>query len=131
MGAWGVNSFDNDDAMDFLSEIQESSDVSVLMGAFERINSADDYVEAPECSQALAAAELVAAINKRPASELPEAAMGFINRMRGELPKSLISNALQAVERIRQSSELRQLWEESGDISGWNKAVSNLESRLR
>ena len=131
MGAQGFNTFENDDAMDFLSEVMYSSDVSALMDAFAPILNSDEYIEAPECSVALASAELVAALRKKPSNDLPEEAINFVDKFNNEIPEALISNALSAVERIRLSSELRELWEESGNITDWNKVVSNLESRLR
>jgi len=47
------------------------ADTLILSEAFARITVCEDYVEAPDCSIGIAAAEVVAALRKRPASTLP------------------------------------------------------------
>jgi hypothetical protein len=71
MGAWGFGSFDNDDAADWIFELEESSGVTALVSAFKAIKP-DRYLEAPECSVALAAAEVVAALRGRPLPTLKD-----------------------------------------------------------
>ena len=64
MGATGAGPFENDDALDFLDEI-EDADPSVrrkrVESAMQEVLTNHDYVEAPLMSQALAAAVLVSA----------------------------------------------------------------------
>ena len=66
MGAWGFGSFDNDDAADFLADATESGDLSLVRGALDNVLTSTEYVEAPDASQAIAAAEIVAAALGRP-----------------------------------------------------------------
>jgi hypothetical protein len=64
MGATGPGPFDNDDALDFLDEL-EDADPSERRGLVEsamgQVVRSQDYIEAPVMSQALAAAVLVSA----------------------------------------------------------------------
>lgn len=53
MGAWGIKSFENDDASDWLYDLEESDDPSVIQKALQ-LDMA--YLEAPECCNALASA---------------------------------------------------------------------------
>jgi hypothetical protein len=63
MGAWDIGPFDNDDAADWLYVLEESSDVSTIAAALGVITDiGDGYLEAPDCSNALAAVEIVAAL---------------------------------------------------------------------
>jgi len=62
MGAWGIGSFDNDDAVDWAYELGESQGTELLVATLEAIGP-EDHLEAPDCSIALAAAEVVAALS--------------------------------------------------------------------
>ncbi len=61
MGAWGTGSFDNDDAADLLTEVTGDGDLSLVREVFDNVPTSTEYVEAPDASQAIAAAEIVAA----------------------------------------------------------------------
>jgi len=54
MGAWGTKSFENDDAADWLGELPQAEDTTVLHEAFSAVTGRDDYLELPECSVAVA-----------------------------------------------------------------------------
>ena len=73
---------------------------------------ADDYLEAPICCAALAAAEVIAALRGRPAPRLPDELVEWLARVSGDPGEELTTNARNAVDAIRRSSELRELWEE-------------------
>ena len=65
MGAWGINTFENDDAADWFAEYCDEPNEELLFDAFSTVNGiGDDYLEAPESSVALAAAEVVAALKE-------------------------------------------------------------------
>lgn len=61
MGAWGVQAFENDDAMDFAADLVDADSLDVVATSFEAIVPGE-YLEAPDCCIALAAAEVVAAL---------------------------------------------------------------------
>src|SRR5918996_298232 len=63
MGAWGAGIFDNDDAADWVYELEQAGDDSVLAETLAAVANAgaDAYVEAPDAAAALAAAAVVAA----------------------------------------------------------------------
>jgi hypothetical protein len=61
MGAWSHESFGNDDACDFAATITETDDLSAVDEILEAVMQVGSgYLEAPEASQAIAAAEAVA-----------------------------------------------------------------------
>ncbi len=73
MGTWGAKSFENDDAMDWIAVIEEASDTEPMKDALAAVLEAEgEYLEAPDCSNAMAAAEVIAALNGAPSPDLPE-----------------------------------------------------------
>ena len=132
MGAWDIGPFDNDDASDWLYDLEESSDTSVIADTLEAVTDAgDDYLEAPDCSTALAAAEIVAALRGHPLPNLPDEAKTWTEANEGLDVSSLVPEALAAVKRIRTNSELKELWDESSEAAKWHATLDDLSSRLK
>ncbi len=86
MGAWGVGSFDNDDAVDWLEGFGADG-AATLQQALEAVADLDpqDYLEAPEAVHALAAAEIVAAARYGDMSRLPSEAAPRVEEHAGEI----------------------------------------------
>ena len=133
MGAWEVGSFDNDDALDWVSEFTPAPNVRCIQATLQAVTQVgDEYLEAPECSMAIAAAEVVAALKGAPTSPLPEELQATLKMARFKADQSLMELALAALERIKTNSELQELWAESeADYPQWLAAVTDLEARLR
>lgn len=137
MGAWGAGNFDNDDAIDWADTLVSAGrDSSVVEAALRAVANVpvDQYVEAPESSCALAAAEVVAGSNGHPPSSgFPDEAEGlddWVNTYGSLLEgPQLLDLALRAVERVTADSELRELWDEAG-ADEWDAAVADLRLRL-
>jgi hypothetical protein len=131
-GAWGVRAFENDDALDWLSELESTSGSRLLEAAVRQVDTKARYVEAPMCSVALAAAEVIAAANGHPAQKLPPEVTAWIKRVRPRVNASLLMEARLAVERCRspENSELRELWQESKDKTSWLDDTASLLERL-
>jgi hypothetical protein len=130
MGAWGAGSFDNDDAHDWVYELEESG-VDAIHSALAEVIDGGGYVEAPECSMAIAAAEVVAAVLGRPTrAALPEGARSFL-ATRPPVDLDLADRARAAIDRVlAPDSELRDLWEESDSFATWKRGLVELRSRL-
>lgn len=132
MGAWGPGAFENDDASDWVWELEDDTDASVLTEALSEIVDldSDDYIEAPEACNALAAAEIVAAARGRHGVELPSEARAWIDRNAQLVDPSLLALAVVAVERISIDSELKELWDDAGNTE-WARLTAELLERLR
>lgn len=132
MGTWGTEVFANDDAMDWIAALEDTDDVSVVERALSAVNDADGYLEAPECSVALAAAEVVATMLKRPGPDVPSEVFEWIARVGREMPPSLPDTARRAIDRVSADSELLELWEEAGDpgLGEWRATLGELRGRL-
>jgi hypothetical protein len=111
--------------------LEDAADLSLLESSLE--NGADpsiDYLESPDASVAVAAAEVVVALDGKPSSDLPAEAKDWIED-RGAPSSELKNTAQMAVSRVREDSELRDLWEEAGDLEGWISKIDDLVSRLQ
>ncbi len=131
-GAWGYGTFENDDALDWLSELEPTSGTQLLQAAVRQVDTRARYVEAPTCSIALAAAEVIAAANGHSAKKLPPEVTVWIKRVRPIVSAALLVEARTAVEMCRgeKNSELRELWQESKDEKSWLDDTASLLERL-
>jgi len=130
MGASGIGNFENDDASDWIYELEESSGFELLKATLQEVLDTAEELESPICCQALAAAEVVAALGGLP-GELPEEVVEWIKKADRPKDDQLKKLATQAVQRIALSSELKELWEESGDVESWMEQVQELLKRLK
>ena len=133
MGAWGSGSFENDDASDWIADFCNDPDADLISDALSTVagTGADEYLEAPDCSVGLAAAEVVAALKGAPSADMPDEAKECVSKLKTKAEPGLVSLASRAVERIKANSELKELWDESEHPSEWYAAVANLEARLK
>ena len=129
MGAWGVGNFDNDDAADWAYELTESDGTGVLMAALEEAGVAG-YLEAPVACIALAAAEVVAALLGNPGKALPDEMRKWVAVNDVEVEHDLLSLSRAAVKRVKEDSELRELWQDSNDFEQWLSLQDDLIKRL-
>ena len=129
MAAWGSGNFENDDAQDWLNQLSSlgGDDLRPLLS---RAADNDDYLEAPESSVAVVAAEVVAALNRVPAEAAPRQILDWVNQTKGESSSELTALALRAVQRVRTNSELKDLWLEAEGLNEWSAALRDLEKRL-
>lgn len=133
MGAWATGPFDNDAAADWVRDL-ESAIPSTFVSTFRPVTAIelDVYLEEPEASEAIAAAEVVAAMRGFPGDAVrdrPEV-LAWAEQHVGWLSVDLVNEAVSAVERVRAASELRDLWAESEDFESWNSGLDDLLSRL-
>jgi hypothetical protein len=134
MGAWGVGNFENDDALDWVIDLESAKDMKIIQSAFEAvIQSAEDYVDAWEASVALAAAEVVSALLRTPHPKLPDDVVAWVSQQHGKslvVEKLIIEQALRALSIIAAESELQELWEETDEFDLWRAEVNALIARL-
>ncbi len=132
MGAWGHGSFDNDTALDWASALLDSEGLEVIEDALVAVSELADgeYLDADFGSEALASAEVLAALLDRP-GELPDEVKTWISKHRDLDAHSLVGVALEVLARlIAEGSELRELWRESEHFDDWLENVSDLSARL-
>ena len=127
MGAWGSGFFQNDDAMDFLSNLDE---VDSLLPIREILDlDLDELLEAPDCAAALAAAEILTIVTGNADPDLTEDVLSACPRL-DQPEKQLIARAWVVADAIQMSSELKELWKESDEYTDWVHLVEGLKQRL-
>ena len=132
MGAWGIGTFENDDAADWLDELQASADSSVLQTALEGTENDEEYLEAPEGIHILCAGEIIAALQGQSAPDLPDEARDWVQEHKSLDVSPLIPIATRKIDRVLDNgSGLRELWQENeADYPAWSESVSSLKARL-
>jgi len=136
MGAWGINNFENDDASDWVYELESSKDKSVIHKALNTVIENTEYIESPECSEALAAAEVVLSGITNDHSNVSEEVSKWLSKKPGLFKKQItfdssdVKMAIKAVSKIVASSELKELWEETEEYDTWKNIENNLVEKL-
>jgi len=128
MAGWGTGSFENEHAQNWLAQLSRCT-VEDLTEILRRANESD-YLEAPEASVVVAAAEVIAAASGTPSGVLPREISDWIAKIEGSPSTNLRGVAGQAIERVRRNSELRDLWQQAEGLNEWSAGLRDLEQRL-
>ena len=133
MGTWDNGHFDNDGALDFLDRLTTQDTLTPLEEAFDAILSVDDYIDVDYGEEAVAAAEVVALLMRKPAESLPDSLTEWHKSHPLKADDGLTAKAIQAVEKVMdpEVSEFRQLREEGDELPGWHENIIDLLNRLR
>jgi hypothetical protein len=129
MGAWGVGSLENDGAGDLLASIRHGD---FTYDDFAWAFADSEYVEVDSGQAAIAMLTLLLAI--RGIAPLPEIEPVPLDGVASELTAERIEAICTMVERTTadaETSELYDLWAESGDVAAWRDAVVRDLARLR
>ena len=129
MGAWGYKNFENDDALDFLYEVEENNKLAEeIIDKVSNLKSTD-YLDSQTASQALAAIELFATKKGTPSGDF-----GFSEtKIKLEtLPFSpvVLEKSKMVISRISSNSELRELMNEGGNEKEFTDVLNDLNKRI-
>lgn len=133
MGAWDVDTFDNDTACDWAYELQQATDLSCVPDALNTVlETGDEYLDSDDACRALAACGVVARLkgNWGKCDSYTETVDKWVESHPQMPSEDLVKVALTVIDRVRTPpSELLDLWEE-GDAAEWHAAVDDLRQRL-
>ena len=129
MGAWGNGNFDNDTAADYAGDFQDDPNETVLLETLTAV-AAEGYPEVDEASEALAAAEIIAAALGKPVRGFPEDLLLSAKNLHLSNPEAAQKMARRAIKAVLKKSELRELWEEGDDYEAWVAVQEGLLDRL-
>jgi hypothetical protein len=134
MGVWGYGAFQNDDSLNWIEGLQDSTDLAYIEAAFDKVLSdTTSYLEAPEACEAIAAAETLAHLLGNIDSTSPAASPidDWVNKVKILPKQTIIEKAKSALKRLQEEpSELLELWEESTEMAQWLRSLSELSLRL-
>lgn len=128
MGAWSHEPFGNDTAADWAWGLDDSNDLEYIENALAAVED-EDEVDASVAEEAIAAIDVLAkALGKgTPPDAYSESAMQWIERVKPVVGRELRERAIQVLNRVLEdSSELRELWEDSDDYEAWQASVAAL-----
>jgi hypothetical protein len=133
MGAWGLGNFENDTALDWVYELEQTSDLGLVERAISDVVHCDDYLDADLGCIGLAAAEVLAALKGKPPKDSPDKVAAWVAANPLAPDQKLVEESLTAIDKIRngEESELKQLWEEDSELlAQWHAVLDDLVKRL-
>jgi len=132
MGAWGTGYFEDDAALDFMADIEESKyPKQTIKVAFEGA-IISDYLESDEGNAVIIAACYVARQANGAKFSLaddsdPLDVDTFPERNPDVDLSDLKHKAIEALQKVLgNNSELKELWEESGEYETWREGIEKL-----
>ncbi len=130
MGAWGVGIFENDTALDWAADLPETAGADFLEQSLATPRE-EGYLDSDVAVPALAAAEVVAALLRRPSDNLPEDVRHWISSNSSLDVGHLVKKGIATIDDVLgPDSEIRELWEESEEFAAWQSGVADLRARL-
>jgi Domain of unknown function (DUF4259) len=101
VGTWGYGPFDDDIALEWVLELEDASDWSVVEGALKTVAATplDVYLQPPDAQVAWAAAATVAAV-EHPEVALPDRVAAWLRAHRETRPPELRPLAADALQRV-------------------------------
>lgn len=135
MGAWSHEPFGNDDALDWVYQLENVKDESVLARVFNRaIENQDDYLEADDGFVIVAAAEVVAKLLGKGTQQdgYTEQVDAWVKSVDFQPSADLLAKAQTALDLVLgEESELNELWAEAEDRDNWRSSVEALKLILK
>lgn len=133
MGAWGVGPWENDAASDWAFELCEGGDLQVVRAAFDAVDVDGDDVEVDAACEAIAAAEVIALLRGHGTVAVPQEhpLAGWLADGPPAPDEALVALARSALTTVTgDGSELRELWDESGEVEEWLGSVAAIVEAL-
>ncbi|WP_394830019.1 DUF4259 domain-containing protein [Pendulispora rubella] len=132
MGSWGEKAFENDSALDWLTEFEDRGVValhSILSTVVQ--TSEDEYLDVDDGAAAIAAAEIVSAALGHGRDRVPKRLHEWLDANSDAIVVEDLVTARRAVERVLAvNSELRGLWHDGGSNTAWHAEMRVLLTRL-
>jgi hypothetical protein len=132
MGVWGTGNFDNDTALDWVFELEETNDLSLIVETIEAV-FIEDYIDSDVGAEALIAIEAIVRLkgNFGVENSYAEDLDNWVKSHSLEVSSELIEKSKKALELIvSDKSELYELWGETEDFEAWKNEINDLRVRL-
>ena len=101
MGTWAADPFGNDTACDWKYGIEETDDLSVIQRSITRVlEIGDEYLEAPEAEEAIAAADTLARLRGQfyVRNAYTESLDEWVAKHPIDPPQGLVDDAIRAMD---------------------------------
>ncbi len=135
MGAWGKTSFENDDAMDVLGDLEEAPTADIAGALREALETAStgEYIDSGEGAEAQAAAAVVSAAREgSPVDRSDPNVDEYLTKITPHVPVEelapLVGPAIEGL--IGPESELVDTWGEAGALDEWKVELLAIRDHL-
>jgi hypothetical protein len=124
-----MGTFENDAALDWVIDLAGADSDEPVRAALRATEAPgpEEYLDMDAANEALAAADVVAAMRGAGPADLPEEAARWLARHPAQPDGDLLALAHRAVRRVGESSELQEEW---GDSPEWRAVLDDLLCRL-
>jgi len=132
MGAWGTGNFDNDTALDWVFELEETSDLSLIEETIKVVLD-EEYIDSDIGAEALMAIEAIARLKGEFGVEdsYAEDLDNWVRSHKLDVTNEWVEKAKNALDLIvSEKSELYELWEDTDDFEAWKNEIYALSARL-
>lgn len=134
MGTWSYEPFGNDTAGDWAYGLDENPDLSYLQDAFEKVlANGEEYLEAPDAEEAIAAAEVLAKVLGRgtQTDAYTESVDRWVGNLKSTPSAELRRKASEALLRVMaEDSEITELWSEAEGAKEWRASIDRLRAAI-
>ena len=133
MGAWSHEPFGNDTAGDWAYGLVESTDLSHIEAALDKVLEQSGYLEAPDSEQAIAAVEVLAKVRGKgtQSDSYTEEVDAWVASLQAKPTSALLQKAKRVLQRIvSKDSELLELWSQGDEADSWKSSIASLQSAI-
>lgn len=131
MGIWDDDGFANDEALDWLAQLDPADGLrplrQVMQGA---ITPAAPALDLRQAAHVLVAVELIAAASGSPHPGIPRAAHQWRAALAETVEPDDLILATRALDLVGTSSALAELWSQRAEEAGWHRELDSLRMRL-
>mgnify|MGYP001816227907 CR=1 FL=1 len=130
MGSWGLGTFEDDIACDWLEDLHDSDPIAFFVQCLDLSDL--QYVQFLACVGVVCTAEIIHALLCEPRNGLPESAHQWLGAHQGLHVLPLIPDTIAGLRRVMgPDSEMRELWEDNQELyEDWMIQISDLLKRL-
>ena len=130
MGSWGLGTFEDDIACDWLEDLYDSDPIAFFAKCLDLSDL--QYVEFLACVGVVCTAEIIHSLLCEPRRGLPEAAHQWLGEHQGLNVFAFIPDTIAGLRRVMgPDSEMRELWEDNHEMhDAWMMQMTDLLKRL-
>lgn len=137
MSVWDIGPFDNDLALDWVQDLQESNDLYYIEDTLNNVlDEGDNLIPMPFACEALAAIEVLARLQGQPGTpgdETEDDVAAWVETVRKKFKRraDLVEKSLKALDLIvSEKSELANEWAQTDEHVAWRGLVEQLRARV-
>ena len=132
MGAWDVDVFKNDPALDWLEEFVQFPERSTVDVILDEILE-EDYIDSWAAEEALAAIEVVTIAKGNSKTKLKQLEKVDFSELNDEIDKKFIAKCTEVLDKVikrDEENEIYELWEDTETLPKWLELIKDMRKRL-